>query len=127
VLGSSLNFHQWHLEVDQILQARLVNTKFNALTFYYKFILIQMAILQDVLENYRNCLMSTLNVLHRCPALNGNKIKYHISEMKVDINLCTSSFTVITFLVFFFHLVTVISLAHAHSIRQLSSIPFGSS
>jgi hypothetical protein len=31
----------------------------------------------------------------RCPALNGSEIK-HISEMKADIKLCASSFSVVT-------------------------------
>jgi hypothetical protein len=36
----------------------------------------------------------------QCPVLNSNKIKY-ISEMKADTELCASSFSMITFLVFF--------------------------
>jgi hypothetical protein len=41
-----------------------------------------------------------LPLLHRYvkytqPALNGSKIKHYISEMKVDIKLCTSSFSVV--------------------------------
>jgi hypothetical protein len=40
-----------------------------------------------------------------CLALNGNKIKHFISEMKADIILCANLFSDVTF---FFHLVKVI-------------------
>jgi hypothetical protein len=33
---------------------------------------------------------------HRYPAFNCNKMKHYISEMKADIKLCTSSFSVVT-------------------------------
>jgi len=44
---------------------------------------------------------------NRCSALNGNKIK-HVSEMKADIKLCTSSFSVVAVPFVYFFLVKVV-------------------
>jgi hypothetical protein len=52
-----------------------------------------------------------------CPALNASKIKYHSSEMKSEIKLCASSFSVVTLPVFFCLIKDIFCV---HSVIQFS-------
>jgi hypothetical protein len=58
--------------------------------------------IRDVQGTQTDIQRSLKNYITRigCAALNNNKIK-HISEMKADIKLCASSFSVVTLRVFF--------------------------
>jgi hypothetical protein len=62
----------------------------------------------------------------QCTAVNDNKIKHYITEMEVYIKLCDISFSVVTFLFFFFTWRSSSPRRMRCSVRQLSSVPFAS-
>jgi hypothetical protein len=74
-------------------------------------------------ESYVQEVMYSCQILSPWANLSSNKIKYYISEIKVDIKLCTSSFSVVTSPVFLCFV--EVTSRHMHvMLAELSSVPF---